>query len=355
MKIIIPLLLFYIYYLAGNVFGQNDYGHYQNSDTRALSLACSFTAVQDYHNSLNWNPAALVLAKGRTRLSSEQYFKANFDLGTLGLAFAGLIVQGIEQSSKDSTAEETDSEQESITFWEVMGLFIYSFRGITFIDRDNFLISLILHEDIMDYDTDITHILDNSYQSLVFSHMIGHEFSVGAALNYYQVHDNSIRKKGMGGNIGVQYNSVKYKGLTYGLSYFTFTKQVSDIRYRVERIYNNSIHLGLSYDLKNSFLFAMDLKNLTAFKKKYFCEAHFGFEQKVVGYFFLREGFFCWENSISKFVGSFGFGYRTKLFKSRKEDNLDLSLGGLFNCPQRNWNNRISYRNDMSITLRYSF
>jgi hypothetical protein len=226
---------------------------------------------------------------------------------------------------------------------------------VTIINRDNLLIVINLHEDIMDYDTDITHIFDNAYQTLILSHLIGREFSFGASISYYQVHDSGKRKKGMGGSLGLQYNSVRYPGLTYGLTYFIFANPVKDVRYRLERIYNNSFHAGAGYSLGNSFLFAMDLKNITAFRKKYLCEVHFGFEQKIIGNVFLREGFFLWENSIAKTTGSFGLGYKTSLFKSRKSDNLDLSIGGLFNCPVRETGNTIAYRDDISITLRYSF
>jgi len=348
-----------IFFITVGGYAQTDYWHYQNASTRSLSMAGAFTAVQDYHNSLNWNPAALVLAKDRTRLRSQEYFKTNFDLGALSLAFVGLAIEGIEQGceEEEDNAEEKDpsTEQDEVTFWEVLGLFAYSFRGVTFIDRDNSMISINLHEDIMDYETDITHIFDNSYQTLVFSHLLGREFSVGASISYYQVHDSGSRKKGMGGSVGLQYNSVKYTGLTYGLTFFTFADQVKNVRYRLERIYNNSFHFGLGYNLKDTFLFAMDLKNITAFKKKYLCEVHFGFEQKIIDNVFLREGFFLWENSIAKTAGSFGLGYKTRLFKSRKEDNLDISIGGLFNCPVRQNDNLISYRNDASITLRYSF
>jgi hypothetical protein len=115
------------------------------------------------------------------------------------------------------------------------------------------------------------------------------------------------------------------------------------------------LHFGLAYQLQDRFLFTLDLKNITAFKNKYFGEVHIGFEQNIIGNVFLREGLFFWENSISKTVSGLGLGYKTHLFKSVKEDNLDISLGGLFSCPIRQENNKISYRSDASVTLRYSF
>jgi hypothetical protein len=352
-------LMLLAHLMTGSGYAQTDYAHYQNSNTRALSMSGAFTAVQDYHNSLNWNPAAIVLAKDRTDLRSRQYIKANFDLGALGIALIGLTIESATSESDDeenSTEEESSSsEQEDISGWEWIGLLVYSFRGVTFIDRENTLISLNLHEDIMDYDTDITHIFDNAYQTLIFSHLIGREFSLGASISYYQVHDRGERKKGMGGSIGLQYNSVRYPGLTYGLTYFTFADPVKDIRYRVERIYNNSAHFGVGYNIKDKFLFALDLKNITAFGEKYLGEVHFGFEQNIIGNVYLCEGFFLWENSIAKTAGSFGLGYKSSLFKSRKADNLDLSIGWLFNCPVRETANTITYRDDISITLRYSF
>lgn len=317
--------------------------HYQNSNSRALSMAGAFTSVQDYHNSLYWNPAGLILAKDRSEYRNSDLIKVNFDIPSLYVAFMGLAIHSISHCGEDY--EDEDEEETPYC----LQLFAYSFRGITFINRDNFLVSLNLHEDLIDYETSYENILDNSYQTLITSYEFGRELSIGSSFNYYQVYHDSVRISGFGLNLGIQYNSTKCKGLTYGLSYFKFQDNVKYVRSRVERIFDNSLTFGICYNYHEKLIVAMDIKNINDINKKYFCESHFGFEEELSKSFYLRQGFYLKNNFINNVVTTFGLGYRTHLFETLKEKYLNIGLGFLFDDkkPMREF--------EATITLRVGF
>lgn len=173
--------------------------------------------------------------------------------------------------------------------------------------------------------------------------------SIGTSLSYYQTNENGIKHSGLGYNLGLQYNSLRFKGLTYGFTWFKFANDVKHVRSRVERIFDNSLTFGLSYELKQRLIFAVDVKNINGWSKYYFCETHVGFEEEVNENFYARQGFYFKNNELKKFVKSLGIGYRTGLFKSLKDRYLDMSIGVLI--EEKNPIEKF----DVVATLRMSF
>ncbi len=331
---------------------QPSFSHFQNSNTRAISMGGAFTSVQDFDNSLLWNPASLILAKDRTKLKDENFIKINADLLSLSSAIiavgAGLIINAITSCDTDEFGECTENNGAKISAYG-LGILLYGFRGVTFIDNDNFLVSLNLHEDIFDNETTIKNVFDNSYQSLFFSYKFGRELSVGAGINYYQVFSESQRKNGIGFNVGLQYNSLKVKGLYYGISYFKFADNIKYVRSKVERIFDNSLNFGISYDYKDQLLISLDIKNITSFSKSYFGELHVGFEEKIYEDLYFRQGFYFIDNNKDKFVKSFGIGIKTSLFDLLNFYEFhfwDFSLGIIIN------DNKPNNRRDVSFTCQ---
>jgi hypothetical protein len=294
------------------------YFHYQTSAARPLAMGGAFTAVQDFHSSLAWNPAALVLAKDRAGLAEETYFKVNFDLLSLGTA---LIGWGI-----NSAFLEEDEEMNGKTACYLAQMTLYSIRGFTLINKNNLLVSVNLHEDLLDYQTTFGNIFDNSYQSLTASWQVGREFAVGGSYNYYQVWDGEKRFNGGGYNLGLQYNSLQFKKLYYGISWFAFDDPVQNVRSRIERIFNRSLTFGLAWQSGSWWTVAGDFRNINRPSDDYFAEVHVGLEERIAKNFYLRQGGFLTGNNIGKPVFSFGAGYTTRLFRTTKPWILDFGL-----------------------------
>jgi len=309
--------ILFMFLMVRVTIGQS-YFHYQSSTARPLSMGGAFTAVQDFHSSLVWNPAALVLAKDRAGLSGETYFKVNFDLLSLGTA---VVAWGI-----NTAFLEEDEELDDKTACYLTQMTLYSIRGFTLINKNNLLVSVNLHEDLIDYPTTFENIFDNSYQTVTASWQVGREFAIGGSYNYYQVYHEQKRTSGGGYNLGLQYNSLRFRELYYGISWFAFDDPVENVRSRTERLFNRSLNLGLAWQSNSWWTLAGDFRNINHIRSDKFSEFHLGLEEKAARNLYLRQGGFLEENRADKAVLSFGAGYTTRLFRTAKPWIIDFGL-----------------------------
>jgi hypothetical protein len=300
--------------------------NFLNSNTRAMSMSGAFTSVYDIDNSPMWNPSISILEKDRKLGIESKYSHFEVDIIPVGLAIGTLL---LEELLSDSTESNSD-------LWKAIGIFVvYSVRGYTY-SKDKYQIYLKLNEDLYDYDlTDTKNFFDNSQSMLAFSYQIGREFAIGASLNYYQTYiENAGRERGMGESIGLSYNALSVNQFSYGITYFNFPNNIRDVREKTERLFDNSINLGISYQYKYDYLLSLDIRDVNHIDNDSFLETHLGLEEKISDYkngkFFLREGGYFLNNTTAKPVYSLGLGYKSNL--TEDDDNLyNISLGVIVN------------------------
>ncbi len=304
--------------------------NFLNSNSRAMSMAGAFTSVYDIDNSPLWNPSISILEKDRVIGMNATYSKVELDILPVGI---GIVILALDQLAGDSTETNCD-------MWKTIGILtVYSVRGLTY-SGQNYQFYLKLNEDLLDYDLlDTKRFFDNSTSMAAFSCQFSRELAAGVSLNYFQTYRDKKRKRGLGGSIGLSYNALAVDGLSYGLTYFKFPDHMKDVRRKSERLFDNSLNLGISYHFQNTVLMSLDLRDITHVKNKSFMEAHLGLEEKLIeiknGHLYFRQGGFFLNNHGKKPVWSLGMGYRSDMALLTEQSMFNLSFGVLVNKYQR--------------------
>ena len=324
---IFMIFLIILVILSNNDADSQTIVNFLNSNSRAMSMAGSFTSVYDIDNSPMWNPSISILEKDRKLGVESKYSHFEVDLIPVGLAIG---VLALENLFGDSTESNSD-------FWKAIGIFVvYSVRGYTY-SKDKFQIYLKLNEDLFDYDlTDTKNFFDNSQSMLTFSYQLGREFAIGTSLNYYQIYiEDEGRERGMGESIGLSYNSLAVNQLSYGITYFNFPNNIKNVREKTERLVDNSINLGVSYHYNYDYLISLDIRDINHLDNDSFLETHLGLEEKIYnfekGKLFFRQGGYFLNNTSRKAVYSFGFGYKSNLTDDEDENLYNICIGILVN------------------------
>jgi len=300
--------------------------NFLNSNSRAMSMAGSFTSVYDIDNSPLWNPSISILEKDRKLGVESSYSHLELDLIPAGMAIGILALDNLFGDSTEFDAG----------FWKVVGIFAaYSIRGYTY-SNDKFQFYLKLNEDLSDYNIlDTKNFFDNSQSMLAFSYQLGREFAIGTSFNYYQTFiKGDGRERGFGNSIGVSYNALSLNQLSYGLTYFNFPNHMKDVRERTERLIDNSINLGISYHYNYDYLVSLDIRDINHPDNNTFLETHLGLEERAYntknGKISFRQGGYFLHNAARQPVYSFGLGYRSNLDED-VESMYNINFGIIIN------------------------
>jgi len=283
-------------------------------------MGSAFTAADDFYSYYLWNAAGAKFKENEPEMLKNTYLKWNMDLTSLSL---GVLLLTLYSNSNNE--DESDDE----TVESIVKLFAFSFRGLTLIRSKNVLVSLNLFEELMDYKFPTRNPFTNCSNSICFSLKPSNQLSLGLSVSAYKIDDDEWQAVGTGYNLGMQYQPQKIKGLKWGISYFRFSQDVKMARSKIERIFNNSFCFGISYRHDDKYLISADIKNLLSFSKGYFGELHFGAEQKLFYNFYLREGFFPFDNNIHKLAATIGIGYQSNFYENPDAKYFDVSIGFL--------------------------
>ncbi len=110
------------------------------------------------------------------------------------------------------------------------------------------------------------------------------------------------------------------KGLSIGVSFVSLPDSLRRHRLPLERIVDESVNIGISYELFTETLFSVDVRNLGEETKDAVREFHFGFEQVILSQVALRAGYFRKENDEKVFSWGIGIFNGDQVFKRYGEE-----------------------------------
>lgn len=285
-----------------------------SSNSRAMGMGGSFTAVADPTNSVLWNPAINIINKNRQHGQYRQFGIFDIDVLPASIMIVGFAIDAAlspECEEDDSCDEDEEYDHSALDIVKIS--LPYVFRGGSFYG-DNYYIQLKLNEDLADFDFEEKFDpYDNSQNLLSFAYQFGREWAIGYSQVYYVVAVSENESlTGFGHNIGIAYNALKIKGLSYGLTYFNMPNNMKSVRAGSERLIEKSVNFGLSYK-GDDYIASLDIRNLFNSENDANKEVHVGLEYSI-----LRLGGYFYNNETEKFVPSFGLGY-----VSNPDGNLD--------------------------------
>jgi len=131
----------------------------------------------------------------------------------------------------------------------------------------------------------------NDNSNTVFMKLrLAQRVSIGVNGTYYQRKIDEKNEDGIGFSYGIVLKP--NDKLNVGLSYIDLPDKMADYRVRLERIFDETMNVGMSYNLFKGTTLALDVRNLTEENKDNVREFHFGFEQRIFNILALRGGYF---------------------------------------------------------------
>lgn len=273
----------------------HEYYFLSNVKARALAMGGAVTAVEDDLGSIGYNPASFFLYNTRRSGSFGLFF--NTTGAIIGGVNYGEIFEG-EGKSADDLLTGLSLLVKGVTFstesWD-FGLLLGE-RGLGLPD-----------EFVPRSATSVSGYRQNHSHSLVASLKLAKKVSLGGTISHLMGSDKSNNSDFVDG-FSVSYGILLQpeSRLRVGVSYMNLPDSLTQFRTRLERLVDEAINVGVSYQPFDGTLLSLDLRNLSEESLQASREAHFGFEQVVMSHFALRAGFFSQSDGANIFSGGIG-------------------------------------------------
>lgn len=267
--------------LAGSLLAQEDrYVTLSTTKVRALAMGAAFTAMQDDLGALGWNPAGYDLYREKQ--------------GKRLTLFVNPVSPLLAIQKTDQLYTEDSSKGEDILL--SLGLLLKSLS----LSLRSLDLGVVLAEEHIgmrpglnrDRVFDFSEIGQNYSHSLIGCLKLADQVSLGANASLISrsgaaPQDDRLRK------VAVSYGILlkPEKGLRVGVSLVNLPDTLRSDRIGLERIVDEAVNIGLSYEISGSRL-SLDLKNLGEEGQEAVREFHVGFEQEILGHVALRGGWF---------------------------------------------------------------
>jgi len=171
----------------------------------------------------------------------------------------------------------------------------------------------------------------NHTHSLIGRLQLADEVSVGASANFLfgsAPGDPMKRRSDFGISYGILLRPEK--GLNIGVSFVNLPDSLADYRLPLERLVDESVNIGVAYEMFTKTLVSLDVRNLGEESNRIIRELHLGVEQLILTHLALRAGYF--KKNSGEHVLSWGVGLLndTLLFNSRNESSRNFYLNYAF-------------------------
>jgi len=309
---IISRLLFFfslIYFVAApEAVGQEHrFASLSTTQARPVAMAGAFTAVEDHLAAINFNPAAYSLYK------SHKSHRVTF--------FLNPVSPVIGMLERDALYAGNGSKTDDIL--STLGLLVksvsFSFHPLE--------IGLLLGEESLDRveafsDSKafgVSGYRQNHSHTLVGRLRLAKQVSLGGTVSLlYGSKEAAPHERH--GDIGFSYGILlrPEDGLKIGVAFFNLPDSLSQTKLDLERLVDESVNIGVSYQVLDGTLVSMDMRNLGEERGTAVREIHFGLEQVFFSHLAVRTGFFrkSGQNVLSWGVGLFDgnslFGFDNK-------------------------------------------
>ncbi len=265
-----------------------------NAQARPLAMGGAFTSMVDDLAAIRYNPASyeLYLLKKSGRLT----------------LFLNPIspVAGAIQKDELFSATEKPGEDLLIGLGMVLRSFAVSFNSFEFgflLGEESISRPDMFHSEEL---LNASGFAQNHSHTVLGKVKLAEKVSVGASANLvYQSRPDEPLKRRSG--IGISYGVLlkPEDGLRIGVSFVNLPDSLDDYRLDLERFVDESINVGISYQLANSTV-SVDVRNLGEDERTLVREFHLGLEQVFLSNFALRAGWFRKTNGDD--VYSWGIG-----------------------------------------------
>jgi len=261
---------------------------------RPLAMGGAFTAIEDDMAAIPFNPAAYSLYGERHRHRFTFFFNP-----------ISPIVAGIDNrslySGKGSKADDVLLS---------LGLLL---KSISF-SLSSLEIGLLLGEESLyphnafkrDQIYSVDGFRQNHSHSLIGRLKLAEQVSIGASASLMSASETSAQERTQ--DVGISYGILLQpeSGLRIGVFLADLPDSLDDKRLPVERIVDESLNVGVSYEFLRGSTLSLDVRNLGEERQEAVREFHAGFEQVLLSHVALRAGWF--RKSEGTHVYSWGLG-----------------------------------------------
>ncbi|MFQ5824282.1 MAG: hypothetical protein ACE5JB_09530 [bacterium] len=293
-KIISLILLLLIFPLV--ILGQNDqFFTLNNVKARPLAMGGAFTSIEDDLAAVNYNPAAYDLYR------DKKPHRITFFLNPVS-PFIGALKNKDIFKGNGSTIDN---------FLLSLSLLLKSIS----VSLSSFEIGILLGEEGLNLHTTfldekifgVSGFQQNHSHSLFGRLKLADKISLGGAANFIfgSTKDKPLERFT---EIGISYGILlkPERGLNIGVSFINLPDSLSQFRLPLERIVDESVNIGVSYQLFSGTLISIDVRNLGEEKKRVIRELHIGMEQVLLSHLAIRAGYY--KKKKGEYVISWGIG-----------------------------------------------
>jgi len=280
------------------VFAQNNrFVTLSHVKARPLAMGGAFTAVEGDLAAINFNPAAFSLYK--LKKSKRITFFLNPVAPIIGAIDNKILFQGSGSKIEDYLFSlGLLLKSVSISLGSIDFGFLLSEEGLNlpdiFVDEKFFRVSGFRQ---------------NHSHTFAARLKLADKVSFGGSASVLfgsQEADPLERESGFGFSYGILLKPEK--GLSIGVSFFNMADSLKEYRLQSERIVDESVNLGVSYQPFKGTLISLDVRNLGEEGSEVVREFHFGLEQVMFSHVAIRGGYFFkgdGDNVISGGIGLF--------------------------------------------------
>jgi len=313
-------LIIVIFHAPVAIYGQNDrYFMLNNIKARPLAMGGAFVSIADDLASAAYNPAAYLL----DQLQDTRRWA--FFVNPISPFVGGIENQELFQGSGPAIDDILLS----------LSLLV---KSISF-RFDSFQLGVLLGEESLYHLQEFDHasvfnvagFRQNHSHAIVGRLKLAEKVSMGGAANFLF---SSSKNDPLESNreFALSYGILlrPEKGLNIGVSFVNLPDSLQQYRLALERIVDESVNIGISYELFTGTLFSLDVRNLGEEQQNVVREFHFGLEQMVSSQLALRAGYFNKEKGQHVFSWGLGLFHSNLLFNTANKVNRNFVLNYAF-------------------------
>lgn len=309
----------------------NRYLMFNTTKVRPLAMGSAFTAVGDALSAIQFNPAGYFFEPG------DEIPRLTMYLNPIS-PFTGGLNHSDLYSGEGSKVDDV-----LIGLGLLLKSMSFNFNAVQ--------LGFMLSEESLSlpdvfFDDDVTRVRgfrQNHSHALVGRLKLADKVSVGATANFLFGSSSDEPEKRQS-EIGISYGVLlrPEKGLNIGVLFVDLPDTMRHYRLRLERLVDESVNIGVSYEMFTKTLFALDVRNLGEEGGTVVRELHFGIEQILLSQLALRAGYF--NQGAGNHVFSWGLGLVNDsfLFDFGKEPSRNFCLNYAF-----------VYEKSMTMTKRW--
>ncbi|MDZ7262520.1 MAG: hypothetical protein ONB05_10500 [candidate division KSB1 bacterium] len=246
---------------------------------RPVAMGGAFTAIIDDLPAIDYNPACFNL------YDFEKEHRLTFFINPMAPVVA--LREQIESSKNNQEITRTELLKSLSLLIKAM---VFSFRPLD--------VGVLLSEESLTPPTRLERkqffsaepFWNNNSHSVVARLKLARQVSLGLVGTRFSAEDSMKTIQGWSLNYGVLLRSDN--SFSLGVVYISLPQKLPHYRTPLEKMVDDTINLGLSYQLSPVLILSMDVRNISADQKRLINQLRFGFDSSPFSWIALRGGYF---------------------------------------------------------------